>query len=198
MILIITFTTLNEDQLNVKFTYDINGKLLEEIDSLGNKLSYDSVGKPTSTDYNLYNFVGNNPYASNNPGGGMLQPGGLPWPSGGPTPTELFARTAGDLGPAHDCSQDCPKCYRKIMEVYYNYDKGYPGSSLSLLGGWDFHWYRQDDDGTWSHKPGRTPSRRTDESGNIIIDPRTANRGDYKYIIGCWCVEDRYQGTEGY
>lgn len=43
----------------------------------------------------------------------------------------------------------------------------------------DFHWYRQDKAGCWSHKPGGTAARNTDESGKIIQDPKTCNRGNY-------------------
>jgi hypothetical protein len=43
----------------------------------------------------------------------------------------------------------------------------------------DFHWYRQDTIGCWSHKPGSTAARNTDDSNNPIFDPQTANRGPY-------------------
>jgi len=43
----------------------------------------------------------------------------------------------------------------------------------------DFHWYRQDKGGCWSHKPGSTAARNTDESNKIIKDPKTCDRGDY-------------------
>jgi len=45
--------------------------------------------------------------------------------------------------------------------------------------GVDYHWYRQDKVGCWSHKPGSTPARNTDNSGHAIADPRTCNRGSY-------------------
>ncbi len=40
----------------------------------------------------------------------------------------------------------------------------------------DYHWYRQNGDGTWSHKPGTTPVTNLDTAGNVITDPRTADR----------------------
>ena len=43
----------------------------------------------------------------------------------------------------------------------------------------DFHWYRQDKIGCWSHKPGSTAVTNKDNSGNPITDPKTANRGGY-------------------
>lgn len=43
----------------------------------------------------------------------------------------------------------------------------------------DFHWYRQDDVGCWSHKPGSTPVRNYDNAGQPITDPKTCDRGPY-------------------
>jgi hypothetical protein len=45
--------------------------------------------------------------------------------------------------------------------------------------GWDFHWYRKGRNGRWTHKPGGTQATNRDNSGNIINDPRTADRGGY-------------------
>lgn len=52
----------------------------------------------------------------------------------------------------------------------------------------DFHWYRQDDDGTWSHKPGKTAARNVDDSGNTIDDPQECDRGSYDVFCGFFCV----------
>ncbi len=41
-----------------------------------------------------------------------------------------------------------------------------------------YHFYRQDADGTWSHKPGDGPATQYDASGNKITNPQTAD-GDY-------------------
>ena len=43
----------------------------------------------------------------------------------------------------------------------------------------DYHWYRKGRDGKWSHKPGSTAVTNLDNSGNIISDPRNADRGGY-------------------
>jgi hypothetical protein len=43
----------------------------------------------------------------------------------------------------------------------------------------DYHWYRQDDIGCWSHKPGSTEAKNTDHAGRRITDPRTCDRGPY-------------------
>lgn len=42
----------------------------------------------------------------------------------------------------------------------------------------DYHFYRQDSDGLWSHKPGGNLATNLDASDNIIRDPKTADR-DY-------------------
>jgi hypothetical protein len=61
--------------------------------------------------------------------------------------------------------------------------------ALVIWPGYDFHWYRRDRDGKWSHKPGATAARNTDNSGNLITDPRLANRGPYTVFCGCYCVK---------
>jgi hypothetical protein len=43
----------------------------------------------------------------------------------------------------------------------------------------DYHWYRQDDVGCWSHKLGRNTARNIDDAGNAIRDPQTCDRGPY-------------------
>jgi hypothetical protein len=43
----------------------------------------------------------------------------------------------------------------------------------------DYHWYRQDKSGCWSHKPGSTAARNVDNAGHAITDPKTCNRGPY-------------------
>jgi hypothetical protein len=48
----------------------------------------------------------------------------------------------------------------------------------------DFHWYRKNQEGFWSHKPGGTAARNTDNSGRVIADPRTCNRGPYTHFCG--------------
>lgn len=56
----------------------------------------------------------------------------------------------------------------------------------------DYHWYRRDEDGTWSHKPGTDNICYVDGSGNIIFDPKTCNRAtstnNYSDFIGYYVV----------
>jgi hypothetical protein len=51
--------------------------------------------------------------------------------------------------------------------------------ALVIAPGFDFHWYRKGEDGMWTHKPGDTPATNVDNSGHLIPDPRTADRGPY-------------------
>ncbi|WP_318663340.1 RHS repeat-associated core domain-containing protein [Treponema sp.] len=55
-------------------------------------------------------------------------------------------------------------------------------------GNCDYHWYRLNEGGTWSHKPGMYPVTNLDGNGvtgKIITDPKTANRnnGSLEYTI---------------
>jgi hypothetical protein len=51
--------------------------------------------------------------------------------------------------------------------------------ALVIWPGADYHWYRQDHGGCWSHKPGSTAARNVDNAGHAIVDPRSCNRGPY-------------------
>jgi len=51
--------------------------------------------------------------------------------------------------------------------------------ALVIAPGIDFHWYRKGRNGYWTHKPGGTPATNVDNSGHLIPDPRTADRGPY-------------------
>lgn len=65
---------------------------------------------------------------------------------------------------------------------------------LVIWPGTDFHFYRLCSSGRWCHKPGQTPAKNTDDSGNLITSPATANRGpyttlcEYFYVGGGYCV----------
>ncbi len=53
---------------------------------------------------------------------------------------------------------------------------------------WDYHWYRQDADGFWSHKNGEDPASRLDASGVAIKNPKNCDRGLYRHFIGWFHV----------
>jgi hypothetical protein len=54
--------------------------------------------------------------------------------------------------------------------------------------GGDYHWYRRDSNGKWSHKPGRTAAKNTDACNNEITNPETACRGEYELFCGYYCT----------
>jgi len=73
-----------------------------------------------------------------------------------------------------DCTKRCGRRCHKVALVIS------PGNT--------FHWYRRDRSGLWSHKPGDGPPTNLDYSGNLIVDPRTADRGPFEIFCGCYCV----------
>ena len=88
-------------------------------------------------------------------------------------------------------SQDIGYINNKYLEAWswiYSdpaYGSGYDiALVLDLSNGYtDYHWYRMDNHGRWSHKPGNTEIRDVDASGNYIYDPQTADR-DYSKSSG--------------
>ncbi len=50
--------------------------------------------------------------------------------------------------------------------------------------GWDYHWYRWQCEGFWGHKPGGTAAKNTDNSGRVIWNPQTCDRGRYTDFCG--------------
>ena len=60
---------------------------------------------------------------------------------------------------------------------------------LSLRLGRDFHWYRLDSDGKWSHKPGITRVSQYDNAGHYITDPRNCSKGSYTFF--CFMSTDK-------
>ena len=59
--------------------------------------------------------------------------------------------------------------------------------ALVVAPGDDYHWYRRDANGMWTHKPGGTAATNLDNSGNPITNPETANRGRYTVFCGYFC-----------
>ena len=66
-----------------------------------------------------------------------------------------------------------------------------------------YHFYRQDDDGTWSHKPGANAVTKLDADDKVIVDPRTANRNygpgrvNYDNYCHTYCLP-RNKKVKGY
>jgi RHS repeat-associated protein len=83
---------------------------------------------------------------------------------------------------------ECWPCMRKVFLVMGHTSDGRL----------DYHWYRQDADRMWSHKPGNTSVTNFDASGQLISDPEIADRNyipsnpdegvNYKKKCGYLCV----------
>ena len=54
--------------------------------------------------------------------------------------------------------------------------------------GTDYHFYRQDNNGLWSHKDGYRKATNKDSKKRIIKDPFLADRGIYKLFCGYFSV----------
>lgn len=65
-------------------------------------------------------------------------------------------------------------------------DREYPRRHVALVvaPGGDYHWYREQRDGFWGHKPGPTAARNTDNKGVVITDPESCDRGWYTDFCG--------------
>jgi hypothetical protein len=83
----------------------------------------------------------------------------------GKTCSDILARTmAATKGYPTSFVDRCKKGYRKIAIVVDEKR--------------DYHYYRQDSNGWWSHKPGARKVTNKDAAGNKIYDPALA---DYNY-----------------
>jgi hypothetical protein len=65
-------------------------------------------------------------------------------------------------------------------------DREHPRRHMALVvgPGIDYHWYREQRDGFWGHKPGPTAARNTDNNGALVVSPETAARGFYTDFCG--------------
>jgi hypothetical protein len=101
--------------------------------------------------------------------------------------TNTFAqpgRATGHQATVMACNKVTPAAQSDGLKVVPNF-----AAPLSKGQGWyvalvvwpnsDYHWYRQDNVGCWSHKPGSTAVRNVDNAGHAITDPQTCNRGPY-------------------
>lgn len=73
-----------------------------------------------------------------------------------------------------DPEEPCPSGMYKVAFVFAQ--------------GIDYHWYRQNPDGSWSHKQGESDVTDKDNSGHLIMDPRTADLGIYDDYIAFFYV----------
>jgi hypothetical protein len=100
--------------------------------------------------------------------------------------TDTFAqpgKAAGAMYTALTCASVKPAAVADCLIDSPNANNQCPNEGhLAALVIWpnsDFHWYRKGRNGNWTHKPGGGAVTNLDNSGHIITDPRTANRGPY-------------------
>lgn len=93
---------------------------------------------------------------------------------------EMYVSSSSSLEHHHPCDRGFHKIYAAISGTD---DDGYN----------DFHFWRQDSDGLWSHKPGSDHALRHDGNNRTIRNPDFANRtfGDRSYVTPCgfFCVK---------
>ena len=98
---------------------------------------------------------------------------------------DLLARLLGDVPDLKQTTfeQCCPKGFSKIAAVIDSKR--------------DYHFYRQDSNGLWSHKPGSTDVTNLDAAGKLIYNPELAARNynrdptdvlNYNTFCGYMCV----------
>ena len=82
---------------------------------------------------------------------------------------------------------------KKVNSIKDTCPAGYYKGAVVVAPGRDYHYYRLNDDGFWSHKPGYKPTTIYDSNNNIIKDPKLAARDyggtlNYKDFCGYTCV----------
>ena len=88
--------------------------------------------------------------------------------------------------------QDNPHIYmaNETQPCKTGYYKGF----LAIDQGKDYHFYRQDANGFWSHKPGALEVTNLDSNGNLITNPREASKiyDNFQYTTNCnyFCVPE--------
>lgn len=100
------------------------------------------------------------------------------------TVDQLIRTDVPDLQPT-SFQERCPAGTSKIALVVH------PGE--------DYHFYREDPDGFWSHKDGANKVKRYDAEGQPIVNPQTAARDyrprgsflNYKDFCGFYCAPRR-------
>jgi hypothetical protein len=92
-------------------------------------------------------------------------------------------RAAGAMYTALTCAAVLPASVKDALEDTPGANNKCPPEghlvALVIAPNIDFHWFRKGRNGFWTHKPGGTQVTNLDNSGHLITDPRTANRGMY-------------------
>ncbi|MBI1861805.1 MAG: hypothetical protein HYR96_12895, partial [Deltaproteobacteria bacterium] len=62
--------------------------------------------------------------------------------------------------------------------------------ALVVAPGYDYHWYRRDSSGWWTHKMGWLPATNLDNAKLPIPDPESADRGKYTDFCGYFKIRN--------
>ena len=85
-----------------------------------------------------------------------------------------------------------PSIY-KLNSIKDKCDPRFYKGAMVTAPGRDYHYYRLNDEGIWTHKPGYKPVTKYDSNNRRIIDPELAARDyggtlNYKNFCGYYCV----------
>lgn len=119
-------------------------------------------------------------YANNKRTDTFAQPGKA---TGAQTATMQCANVGN--GAVSDGLKAYPTCATTGVPRYY--------VALVIAPGVDYHWYRYQSNGYYGHKPGSTNAINTDNSGVVITNPQTANRGIYTNFCGYYTAPTNAQ-----
>lgn len=92
----------------------------------------------------------------------------------------VYAAAVADGLKPPDASGSCPSGTTKV--------------ALAVRQEWDYHWYRQDADGMWSHKLSTFPASNLDNAHKPISDPGKADTGRYEFCGYLCSCSDKKQG----
>ena len=78
------------------------------------------------------------------------------------------------------------KIKKSTIDEYINNDRAW--KIAFCYGISDYHFYRQNKNGTWSHKQGPAKIITKDESGKQIYNPKLCDRGKYMHFVGFFII----------
>lgn len=143
-----------------------------------------------------YNYALNIPADGSLAATKSLQPGQL----AGISVNAVDASPGGISATIAACKADAQAVGRSFLEIgrYEPCPPGYYKVALVISAGLDYHWYRQNPDGTWSSKRQRDPVDSYDASFHTILDPQTCDRRYLDYFDGELTFVTDYDVFAGY
>ena len=186
--------TLPTDDPCVQTRFNESGQCLQDDgQSFNPEFWNDGLGGPVQSSNNCYSYAMNK-YEPGNDRQDFPAPG-----TGSPfivTCEDMTNRAIEDGLTLTNCDTPCPEDSRKVALVTASSSISFTlkdGGTLTFNKG-DYHWYREDSNGKWSHKRGETPATDKDASEKEIFDPRTADL-DYRpegggayTFCNCFCT----------